>query len=163
MRPEAGGVRRNGVAAVSALLLCLFFATPHASALTPQDEARYQTLINQLRCLVCQNQTIADSNAPLAADLREQVKKQIEAGRSDAEIKAYLTDRYGDFVLYKPPFKPTTWLLWIGPFVLLLLAVLLALRFTRRRASPVAPPVVDAQALQALLDAEHREDEGARR
>jgi len=76
-------------------------------------------LSQQLRCLVCQNETLADSQADLAADLRRQIKEQMKAGKSDAEIIAFLTDRYGDFVLYKPPVKPRTYLLWFGPFVLL--------------------------------------------
>lgn len=140
---------------IFALLLSL--CLPTAFALTPEQTERYQNLINQLRCLVCQNQTIADSNAPLAADLREQVRKQIEAGRSDAQIKRYLTDRYGDFVLYKPPFKRSTWLLWTGPFIVLLLAIVAALRFAggRARRSVAARPV-DAQAVRALLEDEAR-------
>jgi cytochrome c-type biogenesis protein CcmH len=126
---------------------------PDAAVLTAGEQQRYETLIHQLRCLVCQNETIADSQAPLAADLRNQVHAQIAAGRSDAEIKRYLTDRYGDFVLYKPPFKTKTWLLWGGPFLVLLAALVIALRFVRRQ-RPAAPTVVDTAALADLLDAE---------
>jgi cytochrome c-type biogenesis protein CcmH len=126
-------------------MLCMTFSTSHASPGTPQDsapqaaalssadEARYQELITQLRCLVCQNQTIADSNAPLAADLRDQVRRQLEAGHSDAQIKRYLTDRYGDFVLYKPPFKASTALMWAGPGVLLVVALGTLAGVLRRR------------------------------
>lgn len=175
VRREAGGMRRNSVAALAALMLCMTFSTSHASPGTPQDsapqaaalssadEARYQELINQLRCLVCQNQTIADSNAPLAADLRDQVRRQLEAGHSDAQIKRYLTDRYGDFVLYKPPFKPQTWLLWLGPFLILLLALLLALRFAHRRQPVPAAGAPDPQALRTLLEEEARSRPGSER
>jgi cytochrome c-type biogenesis protein CcmH len=115
------------------------------------DDARYRALIAELRCLVCQNQSIAESNAPLAADLRDQVHAQIAAGKSDAEIADFVTARYGDFVLYRPPFKLRTWLLWLGPFALLLVAALAAMRFLRRsRPAAAAPP--DPAALRKLLD-----------
>jgi cytochrome c-type biogenesis protein CcmH len=78
-----------------------------------------QPLEEELRCLVCQNQTLADSNAPLAEDLRREVRELAAQGKNDQEIKDYLVARYGDFVLYKPPVKQTTWLLWFGPFALL--------------------------------------------
>ena len=82
-------------------------------------DARLKHLETELRCLVCQNQTLADSNAPLAEDLRREVRELASSGKSDAEIKAYLVARYGDFVLYRPPLQSNTWLLWIGPFALL--------------------------------------------
>ncbi len=88
----------------------------------PQTEQRIRELSEKLRCLVCQNQTLADSNAELAADLRQQLREQVAAGRSDEQILDYLVQRYGDFVLYEPPFKSTTALLWIGPFILLVAA-----------------------------------------
>lgn len=124
-----------------------------AADLTAEQEARYRALITELRCLVCQNQTIAESNAPLAADLRDQVKAQIVAGKTDAEIHDYLTARYGDFVLYRPPFRERTWLLWVGPFALLLLVALAASFFIRRSKLPAATPV-DRDALKKLLDDE---------
>ena len=104
-------------------------------------EQRLKVLAEELRCLVCQNQTIADSNAPLALDLRNQIRGQIAAGRSDTEIRAYMVDRYGDFVLYRPPFKAATAMLWIGPFALLALGIGVAVARVRRRAgaSPPAP------------------------
>lgn len=103
----------------------------------PADQARYETLINELRCLVCQNQTIADSNADLAVDLREKVAEQIAAGRSNEEILGFLTARYGDFVLYRPPMQANTWLLWAGPFLLLGIG-LAVLAFTVRRRARLA-------------------------
>lgn len=128
---------------------------PAAQApLTAEQEAHYRELIHQLRCLVCQNQTIADSDAPLAQDLREQVQRQLREGRSDTEIKAYLTARYGDFVLYKPPMKPATFLLWVGPFLLLGLALALALRLMRRRRRTMPATNPDPAALKRLLDEE---------
>ncbi|WP_428309174.1 cytochrome c-type biogenesis protein [Hydrocarboniphaga sp.] len=119
--------------------------------LDAQQQERYQTMISQLRCLVCQNQTIADSTAPLALDLRDQVHKQIAAGRSDTQIRTYLTDRYGDFVLYKPPLRPRTLLLWFGPFVLLAIALATVVMFTRRSRRRPSATTVDRQALQRLL------------
>ena len=127
-------------------------ATSHTSPLTSHDEARYRRFTQELRCLVCQNQNIADSNAPLANDLREQVRAQILAGRSDAEITRYVTDRYGDFVLYNPPLKASTVALWLLPFVLLLGALTAAWRYARRGRTPAAPAPVDEAALKHLLD-----------
>ena len=98
----------------------------------PQLDLRTQQLAAQLRCLVCQNQTIAESHAPLAVDLKAQVREQLAAGRSEDEVLRYMTARYGDFVLYKPPLKGSTALLWGGP-ALLLAGALGALAFTLRR------------------------------
>jgi cytochrome c-type biogenesis protein CcmH len=110
----------------------------------PAVEARLKNLAEELRCLVCQNQTIADSNAPLALDLRNQIRAQIAAGRSDDEIRAYMVDRYGAFVLYRPPFNAATAVLWLGPFLLIALGVGIIVVVTRRRGSrepaqPLAP------------------------
>jgi cytochrome c-type biogenesis protein CcmH len=99
-------------------------------------EERAARLEHQLRCLVCQNQTIAESNAPLAQDLRQQVREQMEKGASDQDVIDYMVARYGDFVLYRPPFKATTVALWVGPFVLLALGALLAWRRVARRRAP---------------------------
>lgn len=99
----------------------------------PQIEQRMKNLTEQLRCLVCQNETLADSRADLAEDLRKQVREQIRAGKSDQEIIAYLTQRYGDFVLYNPPVKSTTYLLWFGPFALLILGTTVLFLFLKRR------------------------------
>jgi len=145
----------NRLLLVAGLLLALLSAPLRADVegLDAQQEARYQQLIAELRCLVCQNQTIAESSAPLAVDLRNQVKSQIVAGRSQTEIVAYLTQRYGDFVLYRPPFKASTALLWIGPFLLLGGGLLWALIFMRRSRGPSAGPAprVDPEAVQRLL------------
>lgn len=100
-------------------------------------KARWDHIAAELRCLVCQNESLASSNADLAVDLRREVRSLIEQGQSDADIRSFLVSRYGDFVLYKPEVKPVTWLLWFGPFVLLLGALVLALRLMRR--SPAAP------------------------
>lgn len=100
----------------------------------PKMQARYDRLVAELRCLVCQNQSIADSNAGLAADLRREVHAMLLAGRSDAEIQRFMTDRYGDFVLYRPPMRPRTWLLWGAPFLLLGIGAVVAIRIVSRRA-----------------------------
>ena len=99
----------------------------------PQIEQRMKNLTEQLRCLVCQNETLADSHADLAEDLRKQIREQMKAGKSDKEIMAFLTERYGDFVLYKPPVKATTYLLWFGPFVFLGGGTIVLYRFVKRR------------------------------
>ena len=103
----------------------------------PATEARLKALAEELRCLVCQNQTIADSTAPLAVDLRNQIRAQIKDGRSNDQIRDYMVQRYGDFVLYRPPLKATTVLLWAGPFGLLIVAIgMLAYLIRRRRQEP---------------------------
>lgn len=105
------------------------------------EEARFQALSKELRCLVCQNESLNDSSAPLAADLRRDVFEQMRTGKSDAEIKDWLTARYGDFVLYNPPLRGGTWLLWFGPLLVLgggAVAVALIVR-RRARALPATP------------------------
>lgn len=99
----------------------------------PELEKRVMNLSQELRCLVCQNETLADSRADLAEDLRREIREQMKAGRSDQEIIAFLTARYGDFVLYRPPVKPTTYLLWFGPFALLLAGLALLYRYLKQR------------------------------
>jgi cytochrome c-type biogenesis protein CcmH len=107
-------------------------AVPTAS--DPAVEARMAAITGELRCLVCQNQTIADSHADLAVDLRQEVREMIRAGRSDDQIRRYMTDRYGDFVLYRPPFKMTTLALWLGPAALLAVAAIALVAAIVRRA-----------------------------
>ena len=99
----------------------------------PKIEQRMRALTEQLRCLVCQNETLADSRADLAEDLRKQIREQMRAGKSDQEILAFLTQRYGDFVLYKPPVKATTYLLWFGPFILLIAGTGVLYRYLKHR------------------------------
>jgi cytochrome c-type biogenesis protein CcmH len=126
------------------ILLILFSTALHARIEThvfdsPEDEARYQTLTEELRCLVCQNQNLADSNAELAQDLRRQTYEMVQAGKTNEEIVAYMVQRYGDFVLYRPPFRPATLLLWVGPFVILGIGVAILLGFIRRRGREQPP------------------------
>jgi cytochrome c-type biogenesis protein CcmH len=104
----------------------------------PGQEALYNQLIQEYRCLKCQNQNLADSAADLAGDLRREIHVRIVEGKSRDDIDSYLVARYGDFVLYRPPFKPTTYLLWIGPFVLLAVAIAYAVRLGRRGKKGVA-------------------------
>ena len=114
----------------------------------PAAEARLKHLAVELRCLVCQNQTLADSNAPLAEDLRREVREMIAKNMSDQEIIEFLTARYGDFVLYRPPLKATTTLLWVGPFVLLIVGLAALIISLRRRSQKL----VDV----SVTDEEHR-------
>lgn len=102
-------------------------------AADPALEQRVLALSSELRCLVCQNQTLADSNADLATDLRNQIREKMRQGASDADVIAYLVARYGDFVLYRPPFKATTFLLWLGPLLLLATGFIVLLRRVLRR------------------------------
>lgn len=126
------------------LRICMFILTLTAGALAHAgleefqfgdgvSEDRFKALIAEIRCLVCQNQSLADSDAELAQDLREQVYELMAEGQSDTEIQNFLVNRYGDFVLYKPPIKPSTYLLWAGPFVLLALGLALMVRTLRQR------------------------------
>jgi cytochrome c-type biogenesis protein CcmH len=120
------------------ILLVSFAASVSAkeaqpSAADPVLEERVMNLSKELRCLVCQNETLADSRADLAVDLRGQIREQMKAGKSDKEIVAYLTQRYGKFILYNPPIDPTTYLLWFGPFVLLLAGLFVLFRYLKRR------------------------------
>jgi cytochrome c-type biogenesis protein CcmH len=108
------------------------------AAADPALEARLQAIAIELRCLVCQNQTIADSNADLAVDLRNQVREMLRQGKSDREIIDYMTARYGDFVLYRPPVKGTTALLWFGPVTLLLAGLTVLVLVLRRRSRMAA-------------------------
>ena len=110
----------------------------------PVLEKRVLDLSAELRCLVCQNQTLADSHAPLAVDLRNQVREQLKSGKSERDVVDFMVARYGDFVLYRPPFKASTALLWAGPFLLLLAGVVLLVVRVRRRPAP-APELSEAE------------------
>jgi len=120
---------------------------------TEAEEVHFKDLIAEIRCLVCQNQSLADSDAELAHDLRVEVYEMVQEGRSDAEIIDFLVKRYGDFVLYNPPLKPQTWFIWFGPFVLLAIAGFLLVRALRRQRQVPASEISDAerQRLDALL------------
>lgn len=140
----------------AALACCMLALSLHARAVPLTDaelDARVHTLSEQLRCLVCQNQTLADSNAELAVDLRRQIREQLRQGASDEAVKQYLVQRYGDFVLYKPPLRPLTWLLWFGPLLLLIVVLAALWRARSRRAAPTAPlDDAERRRLAALLD-----------
>jgi cytochrome c-type biogenesis protein CcmH len=114
----------------------------------PAVEARLKSLGSELRCLVCQNQTLADSHADLAKDLRQEIREMMEQGKSDQEIVDYLVHRYGDFVLYRPPFKATTALLWAGPALLVVVGSGALVAALRRRRGPLADdaPLSDEEA-----------------
>jgi len=124
----------------SQLLLAAASAPPEPTATDADVEARLHAFLLEIRCLVCQNETLADSRAELAVDLRNEVRVQMMAGRSDAEIRDFLTARYGDFVLYRPPLKPSTYLLWFGPFVLLVSGLLVLCRAITPAAATVRVP-----------------------
>jgi len=111
----------------------------------PALEKRVLEVSNELRCLVCQNQTIADSNADLAVDLKNQVRQQLSEGRSKQEILKYMTERYGDFVLYNPPFNAATLMLWVGPFLLMLLGLIVLVRQIKQRKQELSKETFSAQ------------------
>lgn len=143
-----------------AFFLALNLALPgHANEAAPlaEDPVVEQRLIviaEELRCLVCQNESLAGSRADLAMDLRREVRELIKAGKTDPEIKEFLVSRYGDFILYRPPVKPSTWLLWFGPLLLVLGAIWLLIRIIRRNQQTAENPVLNAQQraqAQALL------------
>ena len=134
-----------GLAALIAAVIALPLAAKEAvpAAADPALEARMQRITAELRCLVCQNQTIADSTSDLANDLRREVREQLKRGISDEQVVQYMTDRYGDFVRYRPPFKPITALLWIGPALLLAIG-LAALVLVLRRRAKLAPEAFES-------------------
>ena len=120
----------------------------------PELEAQVQRIAQELRCLVCQNQTIADSNAELARDLRREVRRMLKEGSSEQQVREFMVQRYGDFVLYRPPVKATTVALWVGPFALLLLELWIARRILvsrRRDAASGAVSRDEQERLQALV------------
>lgn len=138
----------------AALLLALVVASAAAKEATPlaDDPVVEQRLIGiaeEMRCLVCQNESLAGSRADLAMDLRRELRELIRQGRSDAEIKEFMVARYGDFVLYRPPVKPTTWILWAGPFALMAGALTGLLVFLRRRPSGETPGLSEDEKRQA--------------
>jgi len=131
------------------LLFALLLAAAAARAQEdPALDKRVAGLAHELRCLVCQNQTLADSHAPLAVDLRNQIREQLKAGASERDVIEFMVARYGDFVLYRPPFKASTLALWLGPFLLLALGAGLLLRRLLRRRAP-EPELSDAERARA--------------
>ena len=120
----------------------------------PEHEQRYKSLINEFRCVVCQNQNIADSNAELAKDLRKQVFKMINAGKNDDEIMEFMVTRYGDFVLYRPQFNPVTFLLWVGPFIIFIIGLYILISFIRQRKKAVVTELThtEKEKLKKLLE-----------
>ena len=144
------------------LFICLFYlSVANAGFITvaPEYEDRYEKILSQLRCLVCQNQTVAESPAGLADDFRLEVKEMLERGASDDEILTFMSDRYGDFVLYKPPVITRTYLLWVGPFVFLFGGILLVVILVKKRSQ--AEPITelsdqDKQRLKSLLDEDNK-------
>jgi len=120
---------------------------------SPTQEALYLQLTKELRCLVCQNQNLADSNAELAKDLREKAYEMVKSGKTHDEITEYMIARYGDFVLYRPPVKNSTYFLWLGPFAFLLIALLALFFFIRRKSSTDdAPTAEQLDSARTFLD-----------
>ncbi len=140
------------------MFMFIFFAcciAPAHAAADPALERRVQALSEELRCLVCQNQSLADSNADLAIDLKNQVREKLQQGASEKDVITFMTERYGDFVLYRPPLKATTLLLWFGPGLLLLAGLIALFVRLRRRAAVTATPALTADErtrAAALLD-----------
>lgn len=143
------------VPAVLLFAACIsVFAQPPAQPSSPQLEHRFKALIAELRCLVCQNQSLADSNADLAVDMRREILQMMEKGAGDDEIVDFLVARYGDFVRYRPPVKSTTILLWFGPLLLLILGLIVATLAIRRHRA-LQPDVLQSsqrERVRAMLD-----------
>jgi len=162
-------VGRNDITGLGAFVLgiCLAIAilafSASAFAIDPlpfkdrAEEVRFQNLARQLRCLVCQNQDLADSDADLAKDLRKQVFDMMRSGKTDDEIKQYLVARYNDFVLYDPPLKPGTWLLWFTPFVLVLIGACVVVVIVRRRSALLPAESGTASALATRAESKPAE------
>ncbi len=148
-----------------ALSLNISFAKDAAPlADDPLTEQRLISISEEMRCLVCQNESLAGSRSDLANDLRREIRILIKEGKSDDQIRTFMVERYGDFVLYRPPVKPITWLLWIGPFVILLIGIAVLLSYLRRRNSSLPSTVLsdaDNQKIDTLLRNIGKEDKGA--
>lgn len=152
----------------SLLLICVsfvFLGTSLAKDAIPlaQDPVVEQRLISiseEMRCLVCQNESLAGSRSDLANDLRREIRTLIQEGKSDDQIRSFMVERYGDFVLYRPPVKPITWLLWIGPFVILAIGIVGLLMYLRRRNQSMPNTILteaDNQKIDALLNQDRKD------
>jgi len=152
----------------SLLLICvalLCFGTSFAKDAAPlaEDPVMEQRLISiseEMRCLVCQNESLAGSRSDLANDLRREIRTLIQEGKSDDQIRTFMVERYGDFVLYRPPVKPITWLLWIGPFVILVIGITGLLMYLRRRNQSMPNTILteaDNQKIDALLNQDRKD------
>jgi cytochrome c-type biogenesis protein CcmH len=143
--------------------LCLNASFAKEAAPLADDPVTEQRLIGiseEMRCLVCQNESLAGSRSDLANDLRREIRTLIQEGKSDDQIRTFMVERYGDFVLYRPPVKPITWLLWIGPFVILIIGIVGLLRYLRRRNQAMPSTTLseeDNQKIDALLNQEKRD------
>jgi len=127
----------------------------------PVTEQRLMSISEEMRCLVCQNESLAGSRSELANDLRREIRILIKEGKSDDQIRNFMVERYGDFVLYRPPVKPVTWLLWIGPFVILIIGIAGLLAYLRRRNSSVPNVILtdsDNQKIDALLNSSNQKE-----
>jgi cytochrome c-type biogenesis protein CcmH len=147
-------MKRLSIILLLALSSITYAGVEYREFANPEQQEAYENLTSELRCLVCQNQTIADSNAELAADLRRQVYEMLQQGKSKQDIAQFMTARYGDFVLYNPPFKLKTGLLWIGPVVFLLIGLIAVFLFTRRKktAATVEISAEKQQKIRSLLE-----------
>lgn len=152
----------------SLLLICaalLCFGTSFAKDAAPlaEDPVMEQRLISiseEMRCLVCQNESLAGSRSDLANDLRREIRKLIQEGKSDDQIRTFMVERYGDFVLYRPPVKPITWLLWIGPFIILVIGIAGLLMYLRRRNQSMTNTILteaDNKKIDALLNQDRKD------
>ena len=134
------------------------YAVEEIELINVEDEPRFNELANELRCMVCQNQSIADSNAELAQDFRNQVKEKINAGQSNEEIVDFMVARYGDYILYRPPFNMATALLWVGPFLLVAFGFFIVIRVRKRQGADADEPIDEKHQAQ-LMDMLKEEDE----
>ncbi len=129
-------ISRSRVLSGTVIGIMALLSIPVAAEVSQQHQARYQALLEELRCLVCQNQTLAESNAELAGDLRDQVASMLEAGASDEAVLLFMTERYGDFIRYRPPLEARTYLLWLAPLILLVVLLAALIRFVLRQQKP---------------------------
>ena len=143
------------------LFLCVFLISINTKSAdiplifkSSEKTSQYQSILEEIRCLVCQNQSLADSHADLAQDLRVEIYKMVKAGKEDKEIIDFLVQRYGDFVLYRPPVKSSTWLLWTAPFMLLIISIFVVIFVSRRQGitAPEGFSETEKQKLSLLLD-----------